>query len=145
MNDYPMTPNIFGTPYMSGYQPMQFGQYTQPGQMQNAVQTAQNAQHGMEVVPVQTIQQVEQVQVQPGQRKMVLVQNEPVIASRSADNMGLVATDYFRLEKFDPHAVSPAAASSANYVTPEQLEERLAAFAESIKPASKSKKEASSD
>lgn len=79
------------TPY--GYP--QFGQqangYPQNMYMPNNA-TAQ-APGGMEVVPVSLIQQVEQVQVQPGQRKMVLVQNEPVIASRSADNMGLVTTD----------------------------------------------------
>lgn len=112
-----------------------------PGMTQNGSQPPQNAPHGMEVIPVQTIQQVEQVQVQPGQRKMVLVQNEPVIAARSADNMGLVSTDYFHLERFDPKAAVPAA-PAANYVTPEQLEERLTAFAESLKPARVKKGEA---
>lgn len=136
---------MYGYPYSPYFSP-QTGQIMAPGQvpgiMQNAPQGPQNAPQGMEVIPVQTIQQVEQVQVQPGQRKMVLVQNEPVIAARSADNMGLVATDYFRLEKFDPHAVAQAAPAAANYVTPEQLEERLTAFAESLKPAGRAKKEA---
>lgn len=95
----------------------------------------------MEVIPVQTIQQVEQVQVQPGQRKMVLVQNEPIIANRTADSMGLVTTDYFRLERFDPNAI-PAQAPAQNYVTVEQLEERLSAFADSLKPTRPKKGEA---
>lgn len=106
-----------------------------PGMMQNNAQPQQNT---MEVIPVQTIQQVEQVQVQPGQRKMVLVQNEPIIANRTADSMGLVTTDYFRLERFDPNAI-PA----QNYVTVEQLEERLSAFADSLKPTRGKKGEAS--
>lgn len=86
---------------------------------------------GMEVVPVSLIQQVEQVQVQPGQRKMVLVQNEPVIASRSADNMGLVTTEYYRLEKFIPGAsVAPQA---GDYVTRQEFN----AFIESLKVGKK--------
>lgn len=110
-----------------------------PGMAQNTPQAPQNAPQGMEIIPVQTIQQVEQVQVQPGQRKMVLVQNEPIIANRTADNMGLVSTDYFHLERFDPKAAVPVA-PAVTYVTPEQLEERLTAFAESLKPAGKARK-----
>lgn len=108
------------------------------GIMQNNAQPRTNT---MEVIPVQTIQQVEQVQVQPGQRKMVLVQNEPIIANRTADSMGLVTTDYFRLERFDPNAI-PAQAPAQNYVTVEQLEERLSAFADSLKPTRPKKGEA---
>lgn len=123
------------TPYMdpmTGQWVMPQMQSVQPsGMMQNNVQPQQNTM--MEVIPVQTIQQVEQVQVQPGQRKMVLVQNEPVIANRTADSMGLVTTDYFSLERFDPNAIA-APVPTVNYVTPEQLEERLAAFADSLKP-----------
>ena len=107
----------------------QFGQqangYPQNMYMPNNA-TAQ-ATVGMEVVPVSLIQQVEQVQVQPGQRKMVLVQNEPVIASRSADNMGLVTTEYYRLEKFIPCA--SAAPQMGDYVTRQEFN----AFVESIK------------
>ena len=95
---------------MYNYNPyyQQFGQQNSFYPQNQFLQNQQNT--GMEVVPVPSIQQVEQVQVQPGQRKMVLVQNEPVIASRSADNMGLVTTDYYRLEKFVPGAsVAPQA------------------------------------
>lgn len=112
------------TPY--GYP--QFGQqtngYPQNMYMQNNA-TAQTTV-GMEVVPVSLIQQVEQVQVQPGQRKMVLVQNEPVIASRSADNMGLVTTEYYRLEKFIPGA--PVAPQTVDFVTRQEFN----AFVESL-------------
>lgn len=118
-------------PQMQGMQP--------PGMMQNTVQPQQNT---MEVIPVQTVRQVEQVQVQPGQRKMVLVQNEPIIANRTADSMGLVTTDYFRLERFDPNAIT-VQAPTQNYVTVEQLEERLSTFADSLKPTRAKKVEAS--
>lgn len=106
--------------------------YTQFGQQnmtfpQNYLQNQQINTQGMEVVPVPTIQQVEQVGLQPGQRKMVLVQNEPVVASRSADNMGLVTTEYYRLEKFVPGA--SFAPQTGDYVTRQEFN----AFVDSLK------------
>lgn len=87
----------------------------------------------------QTVKQVEQVSVQPGQKAWIMVQNEPVFALRTADNMGLITTDYYRFEKFDPSA-APAGQVPA-YVTVEQLEERLATFADSLKPTKAKKGE----
>ena len=87
--------------------------------------------NGPELVTVQTINQVEQVSIQPGQRRIVMVQNEPVIAVRSADQMGLASTEYYRLEKFDPAAV--CAAPAADYVTRKEFEE----FVASMKAAKK--------
>lgn len=87
--------------------------------------------NGPELVTVQTINQVEQVSIQPGQRRIVMVQNEPVIAVRSADQMGLAATEYYRLEKFDPAAVH--AAPAVDYVTRKEFEE----FVASMKAAKK--------
>lgn len=109
-----------------------------------------SSQGNQELVPVQTVDQVEQVQVQPGQRRIVMVQNEPVIAARIADNMGLVTTQYYQLTPYDPHAVT-SIVPAQNYITEEQfdqrLEQRLAAFAESLKsdvsPAKEEKKGAS--
>ena len=40
--------------------------------------------------------------VQPGQKAWIMVQNAPVFALRTADNMGLVTTDYYKFEKFTP-------------------------------------------
>ena len=87
----------------------------------------------------QTIKQVEQVSVQPGQKAWIMVQNAPIFALRTADNMGLVTTDYYRFEKYNPELEQ--ATPTANFVTSEQLEARLSAFAESLKP-SRGKKDA---
>ena len=132
-------------PYPYGYpSPSPMPNYTQQMSQQAQYGMPASQQNGMEVATVQTLQQVEQVQMQPGQRKLIMVQNEPVIAARSADNMGLVTTEYYKLEKFDPSAVPTS--PSAKYITEEQLEARLSAFAETLKPAtSRSKKEAASE
>lgn len=117
--------------YYPQVQQNMFGGYGRPS-------SPQNPQSGMELVQVQTVQQVEQVPVQPGQRRYIMVQNVPVIAARYADNVsGLTTTDYFRLEKFDPNAVPP----QPEYITAEQLETRLAAFADSLpKPVAQTTK-----
>lgn len=129
-----------GYPYSPYFSP-QTGQLMAPGIMQNGMNmqtpmTQQNAPQGPQNGPgwimAQTVKQVEQVSVQPGQKAWIMVQNEPVFALRTADNMGLITTDYYHFEKFDPSA-APVETAPA-YVTVEQLEERLAAFADSLKP-----------
>lgn len=122
--------NMFNNPYsMQNMQNQNFmNNYPAP-------QNTQQNQSGMEIIPVQTIQQVEQVQIAPGQRKLIMVQNEPVVAVRVADNMGLASTEYYRLMKFDPFAnkTDTAEADSNKYVTEEQLEKRLNALVNDIK------------
>jgi hypothetical protein len=112
---------MYGFNPYGGYPQMgaQMGQtgFLQPGM--NQYPSGANApQSGMEVVPVPTIQQV------------VMVQNEPVIAARYADNMGLVTTEFYRLEKYDPHAVQ---GEPVEYVTRKEFEE----FVAGLKPKKK--------
>lgn len=118
--------------YPAGYAPQmpQFGTFgagmMQPAQMQNAPQTgAQQPQAaGMPaVMQVANIKQVEQAQVVPGGKALVLVANEPVIAMKVADNMGLTTTDYYHITKFDPDSVS--AAPAGDYVTRAEFQQTL--------------------
>lgn len=135
-----------GYPFSPYFNP-QNGQIMAPGMMQTTPSMQNVPQGGHSATPgdpgwimAQTVKQIEQVSVQPGQKAWIMVQNEPVFALRTADNMGLITTDYYRFEKINSSAV---AEPSAAYVTAEQLEERLAAFADSLKPAmSRGKKEA---
>lgn len=129
--DYGFYNPYFGVGMAQNY-PQWQGAYNQP---MNAQPQGQQM-GGMEVIPVQTIQQVEQVSLQPGQRKMVMVQNEPVVAARAADNMGLVTTEYYRLEKFIPG--TQAAAPTADYITRQEFND----FVSSLEQTKKTKKEA---
>lgn len=90
-------------------------------------------QNGPGWIMAGSIKQVEQVSVQPGQKAWVMVQNEPVFALRTADQMGLVTTDYYRFERIDPAAAEP----EKNYITREELEQRLTALVDSMKPKRK--------
>lgn len=107
--------------------------------MNQAAPAPQPQQSGPDWLQVPNIKQVEQVSVQPGGKAWVMVQNEPVFALKVADQMGLVTTSYYRFEKYDPEAA--VAASSPTYITRDELEQRLAAFADSLKPQRNTKKE----
>lgn len=94
----------------------------QPYQQQNTSipQQQQTTQNGMPtVLQVPNIKQVEQAPVQAGGKTLVLVANEPVIAMRTADNMGITSTDYYHIEKFDPESTSTP--SNTEYVTREEF------------------------
>lgn len=109
-NGYSMQPG--------GFLPQPMGRYQQATQM-----PAQTAQSGPDWVMAPTIKQVEQVSVQPGQKAWIMVQNAPVFALRTADNMGLITTDYYRFEKFTP---GETADPSTDYVTRKEFEEFVA-------------------
>lgn len=91
-----------------GYNPYAFNPYNQQYLMQQ--QQMQQPQleskvPGITVVQVPTIDHVEQIQMLPGERKIVLVQNNPdFLAIRVADNAGFVNTEYRMSQVFDPKA-----------------------------------------
>ena len=70
---------------------------------------------------VPTAKDVQSVQVQPGQKAWVMVQNDCVFALRSADNMGIVTTDFYRFEKIDAETANP----QNEYVTRKEWNEFL--------------------
>lgn len=91
----------------------------------------QPTQSNLEWIPVPNVKQVEQVSVQPGAKAWVMVQNEPIFALRSADNMGLITTDYYRFEKIDP-SVMATTTTSPDYVTRAEFQQ----FVESLRTES---------
>lgn len=96
---------------------------------------AQLQQSGPDWIMAPSIKQVEQVGVQPGQKAWIMVQNEPVFALRTADQMGLVTTDYYRFEKIDPNTAG--AAPNADYITRQELDSRLKELLESLNAGKK--------
>lgn len=101
----------------------QQGQFMQPSmqQPQPAAQQPQPTQNGPGWIMAPNVQSVEQVAVTPGSKSWIMVQNAPVFALRSADQMGLVTTDYYRFEKIDP-ATLAAPAPAQDYVTREEFQ-----------------------
>ena len=111
-NGYSMQPNGFQFNPMNRYQ-------------QGAQMPPQAQQNGPEWIMAPSIKQVEQVSVQPGQKAWIMVQNAPVFALRTADNMGLVTTDYYRFEKFNP---GDSADPANDYVTRKEFEDFVASL-----------------
>lgn len=111
-NGYSMQPNGFQFNPMNRYQ-------------QSTQMPPQAQQNGPEWIMAPSIKQVEQVSVQPGQKAWIMVQNAPVFALRTADNMGLVTTDYYRFEKFSP---GDSAEPANDYVTRKEFEDFVASL-----------------
>lgn len=76
---------------------------------------------GAMLVFVPNVKDIESVSVQPSQRVFAMAQNEPVLACREANGMGVVQTTYCRLEPYEP--ASAAAAPSTEYVTRAEFDE----------------------
>lgn len=114
--------------------------YFQPGQQNfaqpyqqntNSMPTVQQQNNGLPIVlQVSNIKQVEQAQVQPGGKALVLVANEPVIAMRAADNMGLTTTDYYHINKFDPDAETPV--NAGDFVQREEFNKTVQSIVQEI-------------
>lgn len=136
---------MYGNPYNPYGFPVPFGgqfnsQFNGPGGPQGTQQALFGqptmsqptpapaaSQTGPDWIPVTDIKQVEQVQVTPGGKAWVMLQNEPVFALRVADQMGLVTTSYYRFEKIDPAAVS-APAASPEYITRAEFNQFVASL-----------------
>lgn len=124
------------SPYMQQFQPnFQPPMPSMQPQMQ-PIQQQTPAAGIPSVVPVATLKQVEQAPVQPGGKVLVLVSNEPVIAMRTADNMGITTTDYYKIERFDPDSIAPTPIQ-AEYVTRAEFQQ----FVDSIRAESDAKQE----
>lgn len=112
----PYTQQFTGNPW--GYQPqtVQQPQYTQ--------QQAQSQQSNMDWLMVADVKSVESVSVQPGQKAWVMAQNEPVFALKTANQLGLVTTEYYKFERYDPNTQPTAAViQPGDYVTRKEFEE----------------------
>ena len=114
-------------PYMA----QQFQQYQQAFQ-QPMQQQQQPARPEITVAQVATLEQVEQVQMMPGERKIILVQNAPVIAIKIADQMGLVQTEYRRTETFDPHTQQQTAQEYAPLAVVAELQNQIQTLANEL-------------
>lgn len=83
--------------------------YTDQPQGQNG----QQAGPGWVFVP--RVDDIVNVTVQPGGKAWIMAQDQPVFAVRSADQLGVTQTDYYRFEKYSPTA---AKAAHGEYVSP---------------------------
>lgn len=85
------------------------------------------------------------VSVQPGRQALVISQNDPFIAFKSADAMGMVNTTLYRLEPVTPEQV---AGPAPEYVTRQEFQQTIQQLLDNMtKPAAarQAKKEAATE
>ena len=70
------------------------------------------------------MQQPQVAQNQAGETRWIMVQNDAVIAVKKANAVGYATTEYYRLTEFDPAAMQTPA-PGCNYVTEQQMDERI--------------------
>lgn len=87
-----------------------------PYQPQTPVQPAQN--EATYVLPVASVKDFDSVTIQPGRRALIMAQNEPYIAFKSADAMGMVTTSLYRIE---PVTADQIAEPKQEYATKSEL------------------------
>ena len=101
-------------------QPNQYN--SQPYNGYGQMQQPQVAQNPFLMVP--TIADVDKVVAQAGETRWIMVQNDGVIAVKKANAVGYATTEYYRLSNFNPAAMQTPA-PGCNYVTEQQMEERI--------------------
>lgn len=78
---------------------------------------------GPDWIQVSNVQQIDQIGVEPGGKRWVMVQNQPVFAFLSADEMGLITKRYFKFFEFDPSKEVSETSNSGDYATRQEVQE----------------------
>lgn len=109
--------NPYSMPLIGGYGQSQY-QQQMPGQA-----AQMSAQTPFTMVP--TIADVDKVVAQPGETKWIMVQNDPVLAVKTANAMGYASSEYYRLTRFDPAASQQV--DGIQYLTEAQADQKIQA------------------
>lgn len=89
---------------------------------------------------VGTAKEFDNVTIQPGRQALIMAQNDPYIAFKSADAMGMVTTSLYRLEPVTAEQINGPA---PEYVTRAEFQQTIQQLVDNInKPTRQAKKEA---
>ena len=89
---------MFGMNPMNPYAAQMAQQGPFMPQMQTPTQPATPPNPGPAFLQVGTVKEFDSVTIQPGRQALIMAQNDPYIAFKSADAMGMVTTSLYRLE-----------------------------------------------
>ena len=80
---------------------------------------------------VGTAKEFDNVTIQPGRQALIMAQNDPYIAFKSADAMGMVTTNLYRLE---PVTADQINGPTPEYVTRSEFQQTIQQLIDSMKP-----------
>lgn len=78
------------------------------------------------------------ISLQPGKQALIIAQNEPYMAFKVADNMGMVQTTLYKIEQINEQELSTP---GNDYITRNEFQQTIQQIIESIKKPNGNKKE----
>lgn len=130
--------NPYGYPFM-GVQNTPQAQFM-PNAMSTPVQPVTLPSASPAFLQVGTAKEFDNVTIQPGRQALIMAQNDPYIAFKSADAMGMVTTSLYRLE---PVTAEQMSGPAPEYVTRAEFQQTIQQLIDNInKPTRQAKKEA---
>lgn len=91
---------------------------------------------------VGTAKEFDNVTIQPGRQALIMAQNDPYIAFKSADAMGMVTTSLYRLEPVTADQISGPA---PEYVTRSEFQQTIQQLIDSMSKPKRTTKETVSE
>lgn len=91
---------------------------------------------------VGTAKDFDNVTIQPGRQALIMAQNDPYIAFKSADAMGMVTTSLYRLEPVTADQINGPA---PEYVTRSEFQKTIQQLIDSMSKPARTKKETVSE
>ena len=137
---------MYGSPYGYPFMPMQ--QNGNSNFMQQPVQPIQPLQTNLTqnsspaFLQVASTKDFDSVTIQPGRQALIMAQNDPYIAFKSADAMGMVTTSLYRLEPVTADQINGPA---PEYVTRAEFQQTIQQLIDSMSKPARAKKEAAAE
>lgn len=136
--------NFYGYPYMNA--PMNAQMNAQPPFNPNHMQAQANPVPAPSASPaflqVGTSKDFDNVTIQPGRQALIMAQNDPYIAFKSADAMGMVTTSLYRLEPVTADQINGPA---PEYVTRSEFQQTIQQLVDSMSKPKRTTKETVSE
>ena len=136
--------NFYGYPYMNATMNAQMNaqQPFNPNPMQTQANPVPAPSASPAFLQVGTAKEFDNVTIQPGRQALIMAQNDPYIAFKSADAMGMVTTSLYRLEPVTADQINGPA---PEYVTRSEFQQTIQQLIESMSKPARAKKETVSE
>ena len=136
--------NFYGYPYMNAPMNAQMNaqQPFNPNPMQSQLNPVSPPVASPAFLQVGTAKEFDNVTIQPGRQALIMAQNDPYIAFKSADAMGMVTTNLYRLEPVTADQINGPA---PEYVTRSEFQQTIQQLIDSMSKPTRAKKETVSE